>query len=415
MTVWTGQDNTDALVKKGNSRLFLLRRLRSFGVQGPLLRTFYDSVVASAIFYGIVCWASSITDRDRRRMDRLVRASSDLGCPLDSVEVVGNGRMMAKLSSLLNNTSHPLQDTLTALGSSFSERLLHPRCVKESPVLYSLFTHNCVASHKDNTILKFADDTTVMGLIFGGDETAYRSEVASLVKWCDRKNNLSLNTDKTKEMVLDMRRERRQHQPLMITDSEVECVSSFKLTSVMTWTLNIAQHHPAGQEGSSAAVLTFLRRLRKSGMTQRTQRTYLHRRHREHPDQLQHAVVREQHCCRPQMPTESGEDGREDRPGTTALSAGHQPPQSPQESLQHHQNTPPPPAGGGAAEASETERQSSHGPTTGGGGATGATSQTQGRGCCSLSRDAQTSLTPDTSSSSSEGDSRRHSQASQET
>ncbi|KAI3368403.1 hypothetical protein L3Q82_008106 [Scortum barcoo] len=40
--------------------------------------------------------------------------------------------MMAKLSSLLNNTSHPLQDTLTALGSSFSERLLHPRCVKES-------------------------------------------------------------------------------------------------------------------------------------------------------------------------------------------------------------------------------------------------------------------------------------------
>ncbi|KAI3377254.1 hypothetical protein L3Q82_009158 [Scortum barcoo] len=95
---------------------------------------FYDSVVASAIFYGIVCWASSITDRDRRRrMDRLVRrASSVLGCPLDSVEVVGNGRMMAKLSSLLNNTSHPLQDTLTALGSSFSERLLHPRCVKES-------------------------------------------------------------------------------------------------------------------------------------------------------------------------------------------------------------------------------------------------------------------------------------------
>ncbi|TWW71207.1 RNA-directed DNA polymerase from mobile element jockey [Takifugu flavidus] len=76
---WT--HNTDALVKEGNSRLFLLRRLRSFGVQGPLLRIFYDSVVGSAIFYGIVCWSSSITavrDRkrigqDRKRMDRLVR------------------------------------------------------------------------------------------------------------------------------------------------------------------------------------------------------------------------------------------------------------------------------------------------------------------------------------------------------
>ncbi|KAI3363540.1 hypothetical protein L3Q82_012142, partial [Scortum barcoo] len=68
--------------------------------------------------------------------DRLVRrASSVLGCHLDSVEVMGNGRMMAKLSSLLNNTSHPLQDSLTALGSSFSERLLHPRCVKESAIV----------------------------------------------------------------------------------------------------------------------------------------------------------------------------------------------------------------------------------------------------------------------------------------
>ena len=34
---------------KGQSRLFLLKKLMSFGVQGALLRTFYDSVVASAI------------------------------------------------------------------------------------------------------------------------------------------------------------------------------------------------------------------------------------------------------------------------------------------------------------------------------------------------------------------------------
>ncbi|KAI3364691.1 hypothetical protein L3Q82_011464 [Scortum barcoo] len=46
----------------------------------------------------------------------------------------------------------------------------------------------------------------------------------------------------------------------------------------------------------------------------------------------------------PQTPTESGENGREDRPGAAALSAGHLPPQSPQESLQHHQRPLPPPA-----------------------------------------------------------------------
>ena len=42
--------NTDGLYKKGQSRLHLLRRLRSLWVCRPLLRTFYDTVVASVIF-----------------------------------------------------------------------------------------------------------------------------------------------------------------------------------------------------------------------------------------------------------------------------------------------------------------------------------------------------------------------------
>ena len=125
-------DNSNALYKKGQSRLFLLRRLRSFGVEGALLKSFFDSVVASAIFFGVVCWGSSISAADRKRLNKLVKkASSVLGCPLDPVEVVADRRMIAKLSSLMDNTSHPLQDTLTTLGSSFSERLLHPRCLTE--------------------------------------------------------------------------------------------------------------------------------------------------------------------------------------------------------------------------------------------------------------------------------------------
>ena len=46
-----------------------------------------------------------------------------------------------------------------------------------SPLLYSLFTHNCMALHDSNSILKFADDTTVVGLITNNDESDYREEV----------------------------------------------------------------------------------------------------------------------------------------------------------------------------------------------------------------------------------------------
>jgi hypothetical protein len=41
-----------------------------------------------------------------------------------------------------------------------------------SLLMYSLFTHNCMAKHNSNTIIKFADDTTVVGLITDIDETA---------------------------------------------------------------------------------------------------------------------------------------------------------------------------------------------------------------------------------------------------
>ncbi|XP_025755314.1 uncharacterized protein LOC112842635 [Oreochromis niloticus] len=118
------------------------------------------------------------------------------------------------------------------------------RCVL-SPILYTLYTHDCVASNGDNTILKFADDTAVVGRITGGDEAAYRREVAGVVSWCED-NNLTLNTDKTKEMIVDTRKERRPHQLLFIWESEVERVSSFRyqgvyITEDLTWTLNTTQ------------------------------------------------------------------------------------------------------------------------------------------------------------------------------
>jgi gmma-aminobutyric acid receptor subunit gamma/cGMP-dependent protein kinase 2 len=49
-----------------------------------------------------------------------------------------------------------------------------------SPLLYCLFTHDCMAKHAFNSIIKCADDTTVVGLINNNNETAYREEVRTL-------------------------------------------------------------------------------------------------------------------------------------------------------------------------------------------------------------------------------------------
>ena len=100
-----------------------------------------------------------------------------------------------------------------------------------SPLLYSLFTHDCMAKHDSKTIIKFADDTTVVGLITDNDETAYREEVRDLTVWCKDKN-LSLNVIKTKEMIVDYRKRRNGHAPTLIDGAVVEQVESFKLIGV---------------------------------------------------------------------------------------------------------------------------------------------------------------------------------------
>ena len=100
-----------------------------------------------------------------------------------------------------------------------------------SPLLYSLFTHDCMARHDSNTIIKFTDDTTVRGLITDNDETAFREEVRDLAWWCQN-NNLSLNVTKTKEMVVDYRKRSTEHAPILIDGAVVEQVESFKFLGV---------------------------------------------------------------------------------------------------------------------------------------------------------------------------------------
>ncbi len=74
-----------------------------------------------------------------------------------------------------------------------------------SPLLFSLYTNDCTSKDPSVKLLKFADDTTVIGLIKDGDESSYRQEVEQLAVWCSL-NNLELNTLKTVEMIVDFRR-----------------------------------------------------------------------------------------------------------------------------------------------------------------------------------------------------------------
>ncbi|KAI4885957.1 hypothetical protein NFI96_014946, partial [Prochilodus magdalenae] len=79
--------------------------------------------------------------------------------------------------------------------------------------------------HTSSIIFKFADDTTILGLITDGDGTVYRGKVSTMSECCYH-NNPSLNINKTKEMIVDYRKlQRGGHSPLYINGAEVERVS----------------------------------------------------------------------------------------------------------------------------------------------------------------------------------------------
>lgn len=71
--------------------------------------------------------------------------------------------------------------------------------------MYSLFMHDCMVAHSSNTIITFADNMTVIGMITSDNEMAYREVVRVRTSW-HQDNNLHLNVSKTKELIVDYRK-----------------------------------------------------------------------------------------------------------------------------------------------------------------------------------------------------------------
>lgn len=62
-----------------------------------------------------------------------------------------------------------------------------------NPFTLWLYTSDCFPTFPSNSVIKFADDSPVVALTTGGDESASRQEVQSLFEWRSV-NNLVINT-----------------------------------------------------------------------------------------------------------------------------------------------------------------------------------------------------------------------------
>ena len=101
-----------------------------------------------------------------------------------------------------------------------------PQGCVTSPALFTIYTADCRCPSDRAIQIKFSDDTSLTGLI-STDDSSYRAAVDHLVGWCDQ-NYLQLNVGKTKELIVDYRRDPPAHQPLVVKGEAVEIVSQYK-------------------------------------------------------------------------------------------------------------------------------------------------------------------------------------------
>ncbi len=140
-----------------------------------------------------------------------------------------------------------------------------------SSKLFSLYTHDCSSTQDNNTIIKYTDDTTILGLIRGGDESLYRDLVHKITV-CGEDNDLVLNIDKTKELILDFRR-RAPTTTTTIKGTEVERTDSYKFKGLhipesLSWAKNTATTVKRAQQRLHFIRLLKKARLRRQPLTQ---------------------------------------------------------------------------------------------------------------------------------------------------
>ena len=78
-----GRHNTDAVYKKGQSRLYFLWKLRFFSIYRKMLHIFYKSVVESSILSAVICLGSSIRATDLKRLNKLIKKAGSVLEPLE--------------------------------------------------------------------------------------------------------------------------------------------------------------------------------------------------------------------------------------------------------------------------------------------------------------------------------------------
>lgn len=139
-------------------------------------------------------------------------------------------RLQLLVLDFLTNRSQYVR-TSTEISSTITINTGAPQGCVLSAFLFILYTNDMSMNNNECKIIKYADDTVILGLIRNDHVLPYNAAVSYVNDWC-KDNFLDLNVDKTKEMIFDFRLNSPILVPVRIQDVDVQTVKTYKYLGV---------------------------------------------------------------------------------------------------------------------------------------------------------------------------------------
>ena len=107
------------VMSKVNQRMYFLRKLKSFGVDGVLVSLFYNAVVQSLMSFCVIVWGGNLACKEVCQFDRVAKRVSRMTDVKQScfVEILDKF-CLRKIEAIIKDESHSLLKCI-----SFSQRI----------------------------------------------------------------------------------------------------------------------------------------------------------------------------------------------------------------------------------------------------------------------------------------------------
>ena len=110
--------HTDSVVRKEQQRLFILRKLKKYGLAPKTLKNLYRCTIESLLSGCITTWSGNCTARNCSALQRVVRSAQRItGGKLPALQDIYSTRCHRKAKNIIKDNNHPSHCLFTLLSS----------------------------------------------------------------------------------------------------------------------------------------------------------------------------------------------------------------------------------------------------------------------------------------------------------